>query len=223
MAKNPKYDKLLLPKKMSAKDLLDTISTRAEYNKVIRKTQRFFKPNAGDIVTNKEGVKQVKYLRDEVRIDLREINRQRKIEYEKEKNIQVSAGTAGDTGLTRGEMEENRLVDLKPKKDRTEKVRTQREWDKFVESVETQIDPDYLHRRKEQFQQNYLDAVAREMWVYAGEINPKVKDYSPEEFYALFIKYEDLSIDFIYDETMMGQKAELILSILESNPPSLED
>lgn len=223
MAKNPKYKDLVLPPKLNAKELLNTIETRAEYNKTIRRAQRLFKPDAGKIVTNKEGVKQVKYVRNEVTLKLREINKQRAVEYEKEKQIPVKAGTVGDTGLTRGEMEENRLVELKPKPNRIDKVKTQREWDKFVESVEKQIDPDYLRKRKEQFQYHYMGAVTKEMWLFAGEINALVKDYSPDEFYQLYLEYQDMSIDFIYDETMMAQKAELILSILESNPPSLED
>lgn len=186
--KNPEIKKLL-PDKLSVRTLRKEIETRAEFNKQIRSIDRFMRPKSTQIVTTSAGVQTTQYQIGELRAQVASINARRRAELR-------GREPSPKTGTMRTIQEEN----LQPKKFDLKRIQSQKEFEKFVESVEKQAAPKYWRGRYDLYKENYLKAF-REQLLFGengAELYSRLKDISSEHLVDLLYRDPTLGIDFVY-------------------------
>ena len=114
----------ILPSTIRYKDVKNNIATRNDFKKSIRKYSAFTKRNAEKIVTNDEGFQKTAWEYREVGIAIRNINIRRAKERKKVGSYNVTSRGVNQ-GYNREYLPNERMDELSPKQDRSNKISNQ--------------------------------------------------------------------------------------------------
>jgi len=188
-----------LPQKISTKALQGRIGTRKDFKRELASLQRFSKRGAERIQVTESGLTLTQYEIKEVKNKVRITNIKRAIE-RKKLDVTEREGVMGQVA-ERG---------LRPKAFSLNK--SQKEWEKFVESLEREISSNFKLEQLEKYKQNYLQGLIDNLGTKGEELANLLKDVSPEKLFSNSVTNPLLSIDFIYDplelETIIDAKIE---------------
>lgn len=175
----------ILPQKASVKELKSSISTRADFNRVINRLDRFKKKDATKIVVTKEGVRTTKYQVREIQIQKSQINRKR-AELRKKANVSTEKGTMGAI----------HKMNLQPKKSDYNKI-PKANWNDFVKLMEKQSMDSYYTDKEKIYKENYLKAIAN---VYGknNSLYKFVKNIPPDILVSAYYDDPILQIEYVY-------------------------
>lgn len=203
-----------LPEKIKSTDFMKDIKTRQDFNRELKSLERFSKRGSEKAITSKTGNTVTKWERQEVAYKISQINRERT----KERKLLEQLPTTSQgkpTGLKRGEMQDERLVSLQPKKFDFDKIRGGKEWELFKKSVEKQVSQTYKMQKMEDYKENYLKALSNIFGEYADDLIGKLKDLDAEKLISTFYKEQEATIDFIYDPIALQDRFDVIEQIWE--------
>lgn len=196
--KNPNQAEFL-PDKVSVQSLKGRIGTRQDFNREIASLKRFSRRGAEKIEVTESGLTLTQYEIKEVKNKVRITNIKRTVE-RKKLDIDETRGTMGQVS-ERG---------LRPKVFSLNK--SQKEWEKFVESLEREISSNFKLEQLEKYKENYLNGLIENLGQKGEELANLLKDVSPEKLFTNSVTNPLLSIDFIYDplelETIIDAKIE---------------
>lgn len=222
---NPEIaDAGLYPDRLNVNDIIGIISTRKDYNRVIKRIDRFFKKDAASIKTLDSGVKITKYEYNEAKIAERVVNIRRKKTREK---AGISEARAKEVGLGTINVDE-RLKEianrLKPNRNNyTNLVNENQGWKNFLKNVLIQQQDEWFEKKNEQYLKNYYAALDDQLSPsQAAEIKKMIKELGIDGYTLFLINLtNDLTdIDYIYGYEKAVEKFE---AIMENIPITLED
>ena len=135
-----------LPEKVSVKELKEQISTRSDYNSVIKRLNRFMIKGAENIVTTEAGVRTTRYELKETQLAIRNIN-QRRARMRAEANVSTYKGTMGSL----------KDMNLRPLKTKAEKISPEM-WEKTKQSLKNRTLDSYYNDHDRLYKDNFLKA-----------------------------------------------------------------
>jgi len=188
-----------LPDKISVKALKGRIGTRQDFKREIASLQRFSKRGAEKIEVTESGLTLTQYEIKEVKNKVRITNIKRAVE-RKKLGVTEREGVMGQV-TERG---------LRPKVFSLNK--SQKEWEKFVQSLEREIGSNFKLEQLEKYKENYLNGLIENLGTKGEELATLLKDVPAEKLFSNSVTNPLLSIDFIYDplelETIIDAKIE---------------
>jgi uncharacterized protein YktA (UPF0223 family) len=206
---NAKIDRLLkknndlkdvLPQKIDKKSLAEKIETRQDFNREMNSLQRFSKRGSEKIVSNKQGVTTTKWQKSEIGRKVAVINAQRT----KLRNVALKDGTK------KGTMGSVKTNNLNPKPFNFKDME-KRDWNKFVESVEKQIQSTYSQAKAEAYKVAYLNAIDEHLGEHGAMLKKVLSQVDAKILYTDY--YEDylMQINFTSDDLPAEDIAESAL------------
>lgn len=175
-----------LPRKISVKALQGRIGTRKDFKRELSSLQRFSKRGAEKIEVTESGLTLTKYEIKEVKNKVRITNIKRAIE-RKKLTIDEKKGTMGQVSSQ----------NLRSKTFSLNK--SQKEWEKFVESLEKEIASRFKVENLENYKQNYLDAIEKFLGGAGEKLYNLVKEVDIEKLFINSVEVPTLSISFTSD------------------------
>lgn len=210
LRKNPELIDIL-PKRISVKDIRESIQTRDDFNRAIKSYKRFLKKDATKIVSNKQGLKTTKWQRNETQYKVNRINQMRRAE-RKRANVSTEKGTMGT-------ILENNLQD----KNYNFNTIQPQNWNKIMNQINKMITENYMSDMYERYQKNYIKAMFRVMPPeMATELQEMVNKFSPEQFTQLYYSNPLLGIDYFYSPEDIQTVYETISEELWSSGKEME-
>lgn len=204
LKKNPEL-KDFLPERITVKGLTERIKTRADFNREINSVKRFLRRGAENPITTKKGIQTTTWEKREIGYKVAQINRNRRRQREKA-NVSTYKGTMGS-------IREN---NLQPKRYNIDTI-SPRDWDKFIQSVEKQVQSTYNEEKMKRYKENYIKGLYN---VFGGKgqiIADVVRGIPDEDFQQLFFDDPVLQLDFIYDPIEAHLRIDSILEHLEAH------
>lgn len=186
--KNPK-SAYYLPNKLNVRDLRKSITTRYELERLVRAVDRSFKPGAFTPITYETGVTTTKWELNELKLGVARINRNRA-------KLMAKIPEAPSKVGAMGSIERNML---RPKKFQPEKIKAS-DWEKFVESVERQQRASFNSERNQNYKDNYITAIQRELGAFGDELVEMLLKTKAEVVADGYLHSPFLNIDFVYSE-----------------------
>lgn len=187
-----------LPERINVKEAKNKISTRNDYNNLLKSIDRFFRKGAAEAVETKGGVKTTKYELNELRIRTRAINTKRRNELRR-----------AEISKYKGNQSVVDANNLRPKVFRPDNM-DKRSWDKFVKSTEKQFRDNYYDEKYELYKQNYIKGLMNEFGEKGKSLINLVEQIPPDEFIDLYYNDPVLDITFIYDPIEQEQRLDNI-------------
>lgn len=188
-----------LPQKLNYKELRKEIKTAKDLNRQVQSVNRIFRKNALQNVETEKGIKTTKYEINEIKIQVRRINRDRKKELERAKPSKYRG--------TLSTVEQNAL---KPKPFNLDKIKKS-DWNAYKRSAREMSKASYIDWRNKRYKEIYLETLD-----ILGEYGEPVKEYieNMDEEYLHDAQYDDpvLNINFISDPLEAKFIAEQILT-----------
>lgn len=194
-------DVAFLPPKIRLKDALASVETRAEFNRLINKLNRFTAKTAGIVETSK-GAKTTKWMLNEVKREDRRIVRE---------NIKKKEALANQTPLSRGqEMGSFRPFDEATKdvlrtRERNFDNYNQKNFDKAARAIDRMIDASKRREQLKEMRDNYIKGLGERGFLDADpELEKIIRGVTDDEFLATqqlddtatFIFYKDDNVEF---------------------------
>ena len=176
----------ILPPKQNLNDLINTISSRNDYNKTLKRLQRFLKKGAEELVTTDQGVKTTKYQVNEMRINIRTINSKR-ARIIKNESPSTEKGTMGSI----------REMNLRPLKTDINKIKPSM-WKQIVEKLDKQTMDTYYNARDELYKENYIKSFLDAYGPYDKKLLERIKDIPAEVLVEMYYYDPNLQIGFNY-------------------------
>lgn len=204
----------ILPPSVTYNEIKDNIATRNDLNKTINKYKRFSKRGAEKVITNSSGLSKTSWEFKETALSIRNINIRRSKERKRVEDLQVKS-RGKKQGYTREYLPNERLDELSNKTNRSDKISSNEEWNKFVESVEKQMTDKYSMEKKEMYKENYIKALKREMGGIPNldKYIKELKKVSPDEFMKAYYEEQEGAIDFIYDPIELQNHFDMLVDI----------
>lgn len=187
-------DMNIMPERLSKKDAMGKIETRADFKRYTKSAQRFSQRGAEAAVKTKRGAVDTQWAFDEAKRAYRREQARKKKELAKLKEQEVTSRGKG-TGVKRAEMGSVKENELKPSKKNIQNM-SQREWEKFKERMEKAMYDKDSEAKKAKMKANYLKAM-----INAGiseEIQELVRAMPLDEFVNTVINDQEGSFDFVY-------------------------
>lgn len=144
----------VLPQRMTKKEAVAAIETRADFKRLTASLQRFSKRGAEKAVTSKRGAKSTEWAVDEFKRKQRLENSRRKREREKIESKEVKIAGKGQ-GRTRAEMGSIKENSLKPSKKKFENM-SQKEWDLARKNMDRLLNATEREKKRQEMRENYL-------------------------------------------------------------------
>lgn len=215
--KNPELaDAGILPEKLDINVVKYHISTRRDYNRIIQRIDRWFRPKARDIILTPAGTRTTRWEVQEARYSQQRINAQRKKVRSKfnvgervseQSNLQdISVADKWNnirSNLAGGDDIENQ----------------QQSWKNFVHNLFIQESDNYNVMRLQNYYDNWISALYENFSVLNAQAIQNFieeRDISPAQLFEMVIKDERLSIAFVYSEEEEEQLAPFILTTLDT-------
>lgn len=195
--KNPVIEEFL-PPKASTVTIKKELTTRRDFDNKIKSLQRFSRPNAEKIVVNPQGVAITQYEKTEATIKLRAINRYR-FEARKRADVSTEKGTMGTI----------RANNLAPKKFNF-KGMSEKDWGKFVESVDKQSTLRYRIETDERYKENYITALWNVFGMEGAVAVELVRQIPAPVLVNAYYSNPLLSIDYVYGAKERAEKLKVI-------------
>lgn len=199
-----------LPAYVNIQEITQQITTRAEYNKVIRRLKRFLKPDAEKLVTGKQGLTLTRYDLGEVRINLARANRE--LSAQRKKIQEIKERGAKNVGKKAEFLPDIDVVQFSPIKFDIDKIRPGREFELKKEAIEVGV----KSRDFSKFKQYYVQAVQTEFGYEAAiYIATLLDQLDLDQVQEVYYSNPDASIDFIYEPAEAAIRFTTIMDIWE--------
>ena len=187
-------DMSIMPERLSKKEAMGKIETRADFNRFVKSAQRFTTRGAETAVKSKRGFVDTKWAVDEaLRLNRRkEARKKRELAKLSEQEV-LSRGKG--TGVKRAEMGTVRENELKPSKKNIDNM-SQREWELFKKGLESEMYDKYSEAKKQRMKENYIKAMIN---VGIDETIQAIVEAMPlDEFVNTVINDQEGSFDYVY-------------------------
>lgn len=186
--------KLYLPELESYQELKETITTRAELNRVINSLKRFQEKGAEELYVTQAGEEITKWQRKELGIQSRIA--QRRLQQElKQYNV------ADKSGFTRAQMGSQRAKEIKASIESLKQIESKKGYDfnRLVNRITYFGRSDLSMKRAITFKENYLDVLKK----YEGFDNydllmKKLNSFSNPESFFEFVNKDEITVDLTY-------------------------
>lgn len=203
--KNPEMADYL-PNRVQKKDVINSIHTRADFNRTVASLKRFSARGAEEPVKSTRGAKATKWEVAEVTKKERRINRER----EKERNalLDKEVTTRGKgTGSKRSEMGSLKENALKPIKANFN-IKSQKEWDLMKANIDAQLNEAHKAFRKSNMRLNYIKGLQDAG--FSDDIVDLVRQMDIDKFIETIETDAEATFDFIYDPIDHELKSEAL-------------
>lgn len=199
--KNGRLPMEFAPPRLKVSELRDSIQTRADFNRIINRTQRIFNPDALNTISLESGLTLTRYELREAKLSLAAVNRRRAAEL-KRLNPSTYKGTMGT-------IEEN---NLKPRKIDFSKIPVNR-WGETIGALTKQTLDSYYVERQKLYKQNYLKSIYNIFGSnpLVDELAAIIQKIPAEELYDAYADDPFLQIDFVYDPLDAAMKLETLI------------
>jgi hypothetical protein len=216
---NPEFA-LVAPKKIKISEAIKEAKsgTRRDYNTLIKDIGNIKKKNAFDVIRYDNGIRITKYQDNLLRAKTRRINREREREISRIRELDATVG-GERTGLKRGEMGDERLIGLQPKKYRAGETSGRKEFNAFVNSVENAYSRANKQRALDQYKTNYLKSLKDNFSEFGDryrQLKQTIEKLPPEVIDEIYRTEEHAKISFHYDKTEKLARLEILEDIWQN-------
>lgn len=205
---NPKAE-TYLPNTVTKKDIINSIGTRADFNRTLNAMKRFSKRGAEAPVKSKRGALSTKWGVEEFNRDQGRLNAQRTRERKKIEEKEVLTRGRG-TGVTRAQMGSIKENSLKPSKKNFENM-SNKEWDKAKKAIDRQLNEVHKAFSKSNMRMNYIKGLQEAG--FSDDIVAMVRDVDIDKFIEIVETDAEASFDFIYDPLEFRVKDEALREV----------
>lgn len=207
-----------LPNTIKKGDVINSIKTRADFNRTIKSLQRFSKRGAEKPVENSAGVKTTQWAVNEFNIKKAVVNRKRKKLRAEIDNTDVKIG-GKSTGQKRASMNDVHENKLEPYTHDFETRKSQKEWEKAQRAIDKQVNQTYLTEKQELMRENYIKGLRENNYLSgedAEEIEKYIRGVDVETFYINAETDDTATFQFYKDPESFEVKKEYIKNTWKS-------
>lgn len=207
--KNKTVDTSYLPNTITKKEAVQSITTRAEFNELVKSLQAFSKKGAEKPFKSKRGMVTTTWAVEEFNRKQELENKRRKRELKRLGELEVKQG-GKDTGVKRKEMGTVWQNSLKESK-KDPKNLTQKEWEKASKNIDRFLNETTSQEARERMQNNYLQGLKD--GGFLGRIpglEEAIKEKSADEFYTIAMTDVTATFEFYRDPIEWEIRAEEI-------------
>lgn len=197
--KNPDL-KEYAPEKLSVKSLKESITTSKELNERLKEIKGIFRKGYLEPIETTSGVKTVKGILDDYEKKVERINKQRQKELSLIPDNPIYYGILGT-------IESN---NLSPKKFNPDTIKP-KHWNDFLKSIDAQLTPNYLRKKRELYKQNYIKALQLHFNSMADDLVELISNADAEVVARGFYSSPYLQLSFIYGEEELSLAYETLM------------
>lgn len=184
-----------LPKRVKKSDIVKSIETRADFNRIISSLKRFSVQGAEEPVKSSRGAKSTKWEVDEF-MHKQRIENARRTRERKKLNEEEMKSRGKKLGMKRGEMGTIRENELKPSRKKFTNL-SQKEWELAKGYIDNMLDASYREDKQKRMKANYIKGMI-EAGFSQGLID-LVEKTPLDKFIKTFNTDTEATFDFIYD------------------------
>lgn len=203
--KNPEMAEYL-PDRVTKKDLISSIHTRADYKREIESLMRFSERGAETPVKTSRGAKATQWEVDEFKRKERLVNIRKSKELKKIEQSDVTS-RGKKTGSKRSEMGKIKEVSLKPR-DTEFKHQSQKEWEIAKDNINSLLDESWRIFRKANMKLNYIKGLETAGF---NDVASIVREMDVDNVIRIIETDTEASFDFIYDPIEWDMKNDALL------------
>lgn len=195
-----------VPDRVSKKEAIQSIETRADYNRLINSLQRFSKRGAEKPVTSTRGAKSTQWEVEEFKHKQRIENARRTRERKKLEQQDVKS-RGKSTGVKRAEMGSIKENSLKPSRKNFQNL-SQKEWELAKKNIDNMLNANYRDEKKLKMKENYIKGL-----ITAGfpdSLIDIIRGMDIDTFVETVANDQEATFDFIYDPLELQVKAEAL-------------
>lgn len=200
-----------LPQRITKKDAIASIETRADFNRLTASLKRFAKRGAEAPVSSSRGAKATKWEVDEFKRKQAAENARRTRERKKLESQEVTVA-GKKQGKTRAEMGSVKSNELKPSKKKFERM-SSAEWDKAKALMDKRMRSSYQSDQRRLMQVNYMRGMMHEG--YSEDLINYISTIPNDVFFRITQTDETATIDFIYDPIALKAKEDVLWDLWE--------
>lgn len=195
-----------LPEKVTKKDLIKSIETRQDLNRVVNSLQRFSKRGSESPVKSKRGAKATQWEVEEFKLKQR-IENARRTRERKNLESQEVKSRGKSTGVTRAEMGSIKENSLKPSKKNFDNL-SDKEWKLAKKNIDNMLNANYRDEQKLKMRENYIKGLIE--GGFSQDIIDIVESIDINKFVQTVTNDTEASFDFIYDPIEHKLKADVL-------------
>lgn len=206
----------IIPTKLSAKEIRESEISRKDFNRLIQKIDRWFKPKQREVIT-RNGIKMTRWEYQNALNNAQVINTQRKVMRER----------AGISGRQKQQVGEDKSVSRKLQ-DLQERIHqdeyseftpemARESWVNFTKTLEKQSKDSYYHEQSIRFYDNYHTAIYENFSDdNARDLANFLEDFrlTGDELFDIIGRFPYLDIDYMYGPEEEEGKMDLIMNTL---------
>ena len=189
-----------LPERLKKSEVVKSIGTRADFNRIINSYKRFSRRGAEKPIKTNRAAKMTQWAMDEYklkkRIEKTQLTKERK--KLEEQNLLSRGDEVGGTRKQQGEVWKQRLTPTQ----QNPMNMSQREWEMAQRAIDNKIASFYSEQKMENYKINYL--IALENNGYPDDLIDYVANIPNDVFYETTIIDQEGAIDFVYTEEEYG-------------------
>jgi hypothetical protein len=184
--KNSPKKRSFLPSKVSITDIREKVYSRQDFNRIINRLDRFGRRGAEKIVTTKGGATVTKWELKEAKnlsrfANIKKAWRRKKLGISPQKGNVMSAEAIG----------------LSPTVTEAVETKTERDLEKFIQSMERRLKADYYEQGYEQYKEHYLKGIKNQLG--DKELIEMIEAIDPEELFEQTVANPKMRINFMYE------------------------
>ena len=198
-----------LPARLKKADVIASIHTRADFNRILNSYRRFSRKGAEKPIHSTRGAKLTTWEEKEYKLRERLANRKKAAKLKKlqEKPV-TSRGTP--TGATRKEMGKIKEVDLKPSDFNIENL-SKKEWEYKKKQIDSQLDDLQDILGKQNMKSNYIKGLTDAG--FSVDLVDMVRNTDLDDFIDTINTDTEADFDFIYDPLDHAVKEEALQEV----------
>lgn len=197
-----------LPDRQRKTEAVETIKTRSDFNRYIKRLERFNAKTAKK-VKSKRGAETTDWQLKEFKRNQRAENKRRE-KLAKEIGSQEVTIAGKPTGIKRAEMGKISENAVKPDKKKFENM-SQKEWDKAFALMDARMHSSYTDEKRKLWMRNYVKGLIREG--YPDDIIELLQKVDPDTFAKVIDLDETATIAFIYDPQQLAERIEILRNL----------
>lgn len=194
----------VLPERLNVSEIRSQITTRDDFNRFIKRVDRFFKPGAKDIVMAPSGYRMTRWGIKEAKLTERRINKQRAAFVEKMK-------------ISKAEQKALKLKPIDVFKEQQKVLNSDspskaQKWMNFLYTLERESGDDYYTNMSVQVQQSYIKALKNTFGDQSETLVNFIKDNDikgSDILYAIS-KNDILDFEYLYSREDADAKLEML-------------
>ena len=198
-----------LPSRVKKSEVIKSIETRADFNRLKKSLSAFSKRGAEKPVKSSRGAKATQWEVDEFK-KKQKIENVRRTRERNKLNEKEMKSRGKPTGLKRGEMGTVKENSLKPNKKKFENL-SQKEWEKAKLNIDKSLNAQHREQKKQTMKDNYIKGL--ENAGYSDDVIDLVKNTNVDDFMETVDTDTEATFDFIYDPIEQKQKEEALKQV----------